>query len=207
MNEGLETLVIQLQRSVEQLTKRVEKLEDENTNLKKWISKEKKKVSVQQWLTDNWKPSTAYVTWQKNIEVSQRDLDNVFKHGVAIGTFYIIQQYLPLGHHKTFPIVGFKQRGMVFYIYNEDKWRVMEKDELEGLVRSIDTKLFTSFAEWERANPTIMAEPGRKQWNRNLKKILLLPEKLETTIKKIRNRLFQYLQMDLKNITEYEFSF
>ena len=79
--------------------------------------------------------------------------------------------------------------------------------ELEGLARMINTKLFACFAEWERINPAIMAEPGRKQWNRNLKKILLLPEKLETTIKKIRNRLFQYLQMDLKNITEYEFSF
>ena len=207
MNEGLEALVIQLQRSVEQLTKRVEKLEDENTNLKKWISKEKKKVSVQQWLTDNWNPSTSYVTWQKNIQLSQRDLENVFKYGFAGGVSYIIQRQLPLAEHKTFPIVGFKKRGMVFYIYNEDKWRVMENHELEGLARSINTKLFACFAEWERINPAIMAEPGRKQWNRNLKKILLLPEKLETTIKKIRNRLFQYLQMDLKNITEYEFSF
>ena len=99
MNEGLETLVIQLQRSVEQLTKRVEKLEDENTNLKKWISKEKKKVSIQQWLTDNWNPSTSYVTWQKNIQLSQRDLENVFKYGFAGGVSYIIQRQLPLAEH------------------------------------------------------------------------------------------------------------
>ena len=208
MNNALETLVCQLQRSVEQLTKRVEKIEDENIKLKKWISREKKKVSIPQWLLNNWEPRTDYLIWQQNIVLTQKDLENVFKYGFATGAFYIMQRYLPLGLHKSFPIIGFKQRGMVFYIYLENKWRPMEKHELEALVRQINSRLFASFTEWENSNPGIMDhEEGRKLWNRNLKKILLLPEKQDGIIKKIRNRLFQYLQMDLKNVTEYEFSF
>jgi len=208
MSNTLETLVCQLQRSLSQLTKRVEKLEDENTKLKKWVSREKKKVSVQQWLLNNWTPRTDYITWQQNIKFTQQDLQNVFKHGFAAGAFYAIQRQLPLGLHKSFPIIGFKQRGMVFYVYIEGKWRIMEKHELETLAQHINSQLFVSFTAWENENPGIMdTEEGRKLWNKNLKKILLPPEKQDGIIKKIRNRLFQYLQMDLKNVTEYEFSF
>lgn len=211
MNNTLETLVCRLQRSVEQLTKRVEKLEDENTILKKWISREKKKVSIQQWLADNWKPSTAYTTWQKDIKPSQKDLENVFKHGFSTGSYYIIQRHLPLEQYQSFPIVSFKQRGMVFYIYHENKWQVMAKAKLDELIKDINAKLFDSFRVWEKANPEITFssadEPTRILWQKKLNKILLLPEKKDAIIKKIRNRLFQYLQIDLKNVTEYKFSF
>jgi hypothetical protein len=204
MSDALETLVFQL-------TKRVEKLEYENKIFKKWISREKKKVSIQQWLTDNWKPSTAYTTWQKDIKPSQKDLENVFKHGFSTGSYYIIQRHLPLEQHQSFPIIGFKQRGRVFYIYHENKWQVMEKAKMVELIDDINTKLFDSFRVWEKANPEITFssadEATRILWQTKLNKILLLPEKKDAIIKKIRNRLFQYLQMDLKNITEYEFSF
>ena len=211
MNNTLETLVYQLQRNVKQLTKRVEKLEDENIILKKWISRVKKKVSVQQWLTDNRKPSTNYTIWRKDIKPSQNDLENVFKHGLATGSYYTIQRHLPLRQHQSFPIVGFKQRSMVFYIYHENKWQVIEMDKLSELIHDIHSKLFRCFLEWEKANPEIAAPTANESnmllYNKKLSKVLLLPEKKDAIIKKIRNRLFQYLQIDLKSITEYKFSF
>lgn len=201
MNSRIESLLLDLQQ-------RVKKLEEENTELKRWLSREKKKVNITQWLIEHWAPRADFFAWQKNIDLTIKDLEKVFRHGLSTGVCYIIQRYLPIAHHTAFPIIGFKQRGFVFYIYNEDKWRVMQSTELDKLIRDINTKLFLVFNEWEKENEAMLkTEEGKKVYHRNLKKILLLPDKLDSTIKKIRNRLFQYLHIDLKNVTEFEFSF
>ena len=63
MNSRIESLLLDLQQ-------RVKKLEDENTELKRWLSREKKKVNITQWLIEHWAPRADFFAWQKNIDLT-----------------------------------------------------------------------------------------------------------------------------------------
>ena len=200
-------LIQDLQSYIQKLDARVSKLEKENDRLKKWVMREKKKVCVVEWLNQNYHPELSFEEWQTNIKVSVKDLHLVFKNSLSLGMYYIIMNNLPLEKRRHFPIVAFKKGGMSFYIYNGKKWQKMSIKQFEVLLREINRKLFPAFTTWETNNPHIMEEPCRKQWNIHLKKILLLDEKLDGIVRKIRKRIYQYVKLELKNITEYEFTF
>ena len=96
MNEKLLSLIQDLQ-------KRVEKLEKDNKDLKKWAYREKKKVNVIAWLNEHYLPTEDFLDWVKTIKITEPELLEVFHDGVARGISDIIKQKLPL-ENKIFSI-------------------------------------------------------------------------------------------------------
>jgi len=200
-------MIRDLQSYIQKLDARVSKLEKENEKLKKWVAREKKKVCVVEWLNQNYHPSVPFAEWRKDILVGERELQLVFKHKLCLGMYYIIQNNLPIEKRRQFPIVAFQKGGMTFYIYNGKEWQKADGEDLEKLIRVINKKLFPAFSIWETNNPQVFEDPSQKVWSANLKKILLLEDKLHGILQKIRKRVYQYVKLDLKSITEYEFTF
>ena len=123
MNEKLLSLIQDLQ-------KRVEKLEKDNKDLKKWAYREKKKVNVIAWLNEHYLPTEDFNDWVKTIKITESELLEVFHDGLARGISDIIKQKLPLENRRHFPIIAFKhQIKSIFYVFEGKTWRKIKKDE------------------------------------------------------------------------------
>ena len=193
---------------VKDLQRRVKKLEENNAELKKWVCKEKKKINIIAWLNEHYNPLKDFPSWIEGLKVNERELELVFTYRLEKGSYYIIEQHLPLEDRKYFPIMAFKyQRKSTFYVYEEKSWRKIKKGEFASVVKNINHKLFKAFNAWEKTHPEMMAEENRDIWGKRLQRIVLPPEKLVHMVDRLEKRLHAYLALNLKNVMEYEFTF
>ncbi len=78
MNERLLSLIQDLQ-------KRVDKLEKDNKELRKWAYREKQKINVIAWLNEHYLPTEDFLDWVKTIKISELELLSIFHDGLARG--------------------------------------------------------------------------------------------------------------------------
>jgi len=190
------------------LQKRIEKLEKDNRELKKWANKERKKIDVIAWLNEHYLPTEDFPEWVKSMEFTESELEFVFHSGLERGIFTIIKQRMPLENRRHFPIIAFKhQLKSIFYVYEKDSWRKIKKGEFENMINAIDHKLLVVFNAWEINHPEMLCASNMEIWSKKLKCILMPPEKAASIIGRIEKKVHMYLSLNLKNIVEYEFVF
>ena len=201
MNERLLSLIQDLQ-------KRVEKLEKDNRDLKKWAYREKKKINIIAWLNEHYLPTTEFANWVTSIKITEPTLLNVFHEGLARGIFSIIKEKLPLENRRHFPIIAFKhQLKSVFYVFENDSWRKIKKGEFEKMDHDIDHELIIAFNAWERAHPEMLETNNVEYWGKRLQCIMMPPEKIPRIVGRIEKSVHTYLSLNLKSIVEYDFVF
>jgi hypothetical protein len=190
------------------LQKRIEKLEKDTRELKKWANKERKKIDVIAWLNEHYLPTEDFPEWVKSMEFTESELEFVFHSGLERGIFTIIKQRMPLENRRHFPIIAFKhQLKSIFYVYEKDSWRKIKKGVFESMINSMDHKLLLAFNAWEINHPEMLCPANREIWGKKLKCILMPPEKTPRIIGRIEKSVHTYLALNLKNIVEYEFVF
>ena len=201
MNDKLLSLIQDLQ-------KRVEKLEEDNRDLKKWAYREKKKINVIAWLNEHYLPTKDFPDWVKIIKITEPELLGVFHQGLARGIFSIIKEKLPLENRRHFPIIAFKhQLKSVFYVFENDSWRKIKKGEFKKMVNDIDHELIVAFNAWEREHPELLQTNNVEYWGKRLTCILMPPEKTPRIVGQIEKSVHTYLSLNLRNIVEYDFVF
>ena len=193
---------------IKDLQQRVEKLEKDNCELKKWAYREKQKIDIIAWLNEHYLPLQDFSQWCASLTVGADALQLVFENRIEKGCYYIIERNLPLEDRRQFPIIAFKhQRKSVFYVYEEGSWRKIKKGEFENILTSVNKKLFVTFNAWETENPEMLEEANREEWGKKLQRILLLPERKMGIVDRLEKRVHTYVALNLKNIVEYEFVF
>ena len=193
---------------IKDLQQRVEKLEKDNIELKKWALREKQKIDIIAWLNEYYIPREDFSQWAKITDVSEEELLLVFEHKIERGMYYIMERRLPLEERRHFPIIAFKhQRKSLFYVYGEKSWRKIKKGEFAQIINTISCQLIIAFKAWETAHPEILHEDNRQDWGKRLQRVLLLPERTPGIVDRLEKRIHSYLALNLKNIVEYEFTF
>ena len=171
MGDNLLSLIKDLQR-------RMEKLEKDNCELKKWAYREKQKIDIIAWLNEHHLPMQDFSQWCASLQVGEKELELVFENRIERGFYYIIERNLPIEERRNFPLKAFShQRKSVFYVYDKGSWRKIKKGEFEHIVTRINKELFVQFSAWEEEHPEMLEEGNREQWAKKLQRILLLPEK------------------------------
>jgi hypothetical protein len=193
---------------IKDLQQRMEKLEKDNRELKKWACREKQKIDVIAWLNEHYLPSQDFSQWCASLKVQEKELQLAFEYRIEKGIYYIIERNLPLEERRHFPMIAFKhQRKSVFYVYEKESWRKIKKGEFKKIVISVNKKLFLAFNAWEAGHPKMLEEANREEWGKKLQRILLVPERTDPIVDRLEKRVHTYLALNLKNIVEYEFVF
>ena len=201
MNDRLLSLIQDLQ-------KRVEKLEKDNKELRKWAYREKQKINVIAWLNEHYLPTEDFLDWVKTIKITEPELLEVFHDGLARGISDIIKQKLPLENRRRFPIIAFKhQIKSTFYIFEDNTWRKIKKDAFEKMVNAIQHEIIVAFNTWERAHPEMLDPSNVEFWGKKLQCILMPAEKTSRIVAKIEKSVHTHLSLNLKTIVEYDFEF
>jgi hypothetical protein len=200
----------ELTEMVLNLVNRVNKLELENSELKKYVKKQKKKIDIFDWLNKNKMVEVDFEKYIENIEITNEDLNNVFKSkdNVDALSSLIIKQF-PIENHRIFPIVTFCQKQNIFYVYKNNKWSIMKEKDYTFMVNKISKSLIKYFNNWfeKNKNGVFNNENVQNKYLDNLEKILGKSHKIVENQKKIKSILFDYFKYNIKDITEYQFTF
>ena len=200
--------------------KKTADLEDKVNELTKYIEKTKKRINIIEWLNDNIVLESDYDTWVNTLHVTQKHLHIVFKSGIVDGINAILVDNLPCEKESNHPIKCFKQKANTFYIYKDDTWSIMTLNQMNKLFRQMDQRLFKQFMLWKEEHKTKIENDDNYYQNVylvNMHRILggnnstsssiSSDQRNERNKKRCKMNLYHYLQQNIKNIVQYEFTF
>ncbi len=177
-----------------------EKLRKKVDELEKLAQRERKKMSLIDWLNDNKQPEETFSQWVNGIIVTEKDFQYILHNNCINGIMEIIKKNI---NEDINPICGFDQKLRTLFIYT-NSWRIIENDEFYRFIDSIVRKLGKQFDMWMNKNSA--------ELRKNDEKIHLYTKKLysadiEDISKKLQLRLYNHIKYNLRNIIDYEFTF
>ena len=203
----------QLVKIVHELAFKYAKLEDKMSEMQKWVNQKKQKIKVIDWLNDHIDATIGFKEWMTTIEVIPSIALSLIDN-TAFQTFQSILEY-NLCNKLDFvcPIKCFSQKANIFYVCEKlpdgkNVWTQLDPDELLILFKRIQSKLLAELSKWKITNKEQMEEDDKlsEQFNKAIIKLLNITIAAhDINVGKIRNNLYNYLKIDLKNLIEYEF--
>jgi hypothetical protein len=178
-----------------------EKLHKKITQLEKLTNKEKKRVSLMDWLDTNKTPTIDFVDWVKNITVTQCDFHRILTVNIVHLIMDIIKNNLET---KDIPICSFDQKLKTIFIYTQKSWRIVEKGEFYRFIDNIIRKLTSQLNQWMQ-RIELQLQTNEEKFHMYTKKIYSIDT--EEVARRIHLRLYNHLKYNLRNIVEYEFTF
>ena len=178
-----------------------EKLHKKITELEKLTNKEKKRVSLVDWLDVNKTPTIDFVDWVKNIAVTQCDFHRILTVNIVNVIMDIIKNNLET---KDIPICSFDQKLKTIFIYTQKSWRIVEKGEFYRFIDNIIRKLTSQLNQWMQ-RIELQLQTNEEKFHMYTKKIYSIDT--EEVARRIHLRLYNHIKYNLRNIVEYEFTF
>ena len=187
--------------------KKYETLEKKVKDHERYIKKINKKISIIDWLSDNYKPIIDFNEWLTKLNIEMDDLEYLFKVGFIEGIHKVFTKNLRL-ENDDIPIRCFEQKMYVFFVYKKDKWEHLDFEDYEKLVHNITGKFIKKFEEWKQDNKKFVDnEKNAESVQQKYFEIMGGKYDDETNIKKLNSKLYKHLKFNLRNIVTYEFSF
>lgn len=193
-----------------ELMEKVNKLERENEEFRKYVVKQKKKCNILDWLQENKICNIYFDAFLEKITLTERDLMSVFEsNSSSDGITNLILKYFPIENRSEFPIVSFSQNKNCFYIFKNDKWYLMKEKEYKSFINKFTSQLLKLFKVWFDNNKKNLFrnEDSHEEYFKNLEKIIGKSNQMTENHRKIKQNIYEYLKYDLKQITEYQFIF
>ena len=178
-----------------------EKLHKKIAQLEKLTNKEKKRVSLVDWLDANKTPTIDFVDWVKNISVTQCDFHRILTVNIVNLIMDIIKNNLET---KDIPICSFDQKLKTIFIYTQKSWRIVEKGEFYRFIDNIIRKLTGQLNQWMQ-RIELQLQTNEEKFHMYTKKIYSIDT--EEVARRIHLKLYNHLKYNLRNIVEYEFTF
>ena len=181
--------------------KKIDKLEKKLENQQRWIQRQKKKISIIDWLNDNCNPNVNFKQWYSTLNITSQDLNFIFEHDFIQGLNYILQRKLPIKNEINFPIRSFQQKLNELFIFNGDTWELLDIDEFSKMINHIHKKIHTVFAEWNKIQQKRIDYGNNvdETYYKNVSKVMGGKYSREEALRKIKFKLFNYLKFNLKS--------
>lgn len=194
---------------VRNLMNKCEMLECEVQKLRKYAEITKKQIDAVQWLNNNVSLTTSYSSWLADITISQKELQTIFNCKYIDGVYQVLESRLPLFNTQSHPIKCFSQKKNVFYVYEDDEWKYMTKDDFNKMVNILSSRVIKAFYIWKQENIERIENDDYMYdtYTSNMRIVLGENKTNEQIILSLKNKLYAYLKCDLKNIVKYEFTF
>lgn len=188
------------------LAQKNKELEDKVDELSQLSIIKKKRLHVNDWLNEYYSDIIELTEYMKQHPISQEDYQLVCKHDYVEGISMILKNRFILDQETTLPIKAFDQKENVFFTKKQSGWSIMQKTELDSLIRNIEKQLMGKFVEWQEKNKHLMLnEKYSEEYTNILQKILGNNFNSGNIKLQIRKLLYKHLKMNLKNIIQFEF--
>jgi hypothetical protein len=204
----------QLYQIIQELAFKYDKLNEKMEHMQKWINNKKKKINICEWLKENIKPSNNFDFDHliDKIVVNQTHNNELLENNFMQSITLIFQEYfneISQNKQNNFqPIYCFTEKNNIFYIFKNDEWREIQKEELIQFLNLIQKRMLNELMNWKNINSDKInsSDKWAEIYNKALIK-LMVSFRDNNILGRVKTILYNILKKDLKNITEYEFEF
>ena len=182
------------------LYNKYEKMEAEYNELKKYATITKKKINILEHLNENCKQEYLNVglNFKKFVDglvINQEMLDKIFKYDYVDGILNIFIEYIK--ESLLLPIKCFNIKENVLYIFDDEKWIIMDDDYLRIFIKSFDKKMLLQFLQWKiDSEKKFDSDTFGEIYIINMKKVIAGNFEKKNKVVMIRNRIYKYLKVD-----------
>lgn len=189
-----------LYEMVQILTIQQEKMKLKIRRLESRTRKNKKKISIMEYINENYKEKPCdLLNWQNKIQILNSELKEVITNGFASGVSKI---FIRENMNYISTLKAFNEKSGTLYVFNNDKWMIMTDEMLKGLCLIMVPKLLMKFASLEK---NIFADRSgtreSEKYSRARQKIYG-EGKMDKNIKAIKKIIYQNLRIPITNITK-----
>lgn len=190
--------------AMKELIKKNKILEKKVNELTSWAKKQKKKLSLIDWLNEKYKYNKNGIDAIKESELNQEDLHMVFQHDLIKGIVYILDRLINENTEKY--IKAFDQKLNTLFIYHNGGWKILDDDELKSIIQIIRRRLYSELNAYTKKNEKKFDDlDNNDNYYQNISKVMGYNDGSE--VKKIKFKLYDKIKYNLKNIIEYEFTY
>jgi hypothetical protein len=194
-----------------ELGKKYNKLEEQMSEMTKFVSKKKKKINVVEWLTINIEPKIVFERLLELIIIKEEDAVSMLENSFYDVLNEIFSRSLFCLEDK--PIFTFAQKVNTFYSYQllEDGnkgWVITSREKLMWIFNKIHMKLVDVFYSWKKVKLTevgLNKDKFEMASDKALLKLMTIDFRVESIFSKTRCILFNGLKKDMKVLVDYEF--
>jgi len=169
----------------------------------------KKKINMVDWLNENHTEGVNidFDQFIKCIKVERDQLENLFQTDYTSGILKVLEDKLSLDPYVNNPLKAFDQKNNVFFAYVNNTWCILPDKLFQQLINNISKQLLDEFIKWQTENANRMDQDDFAiKYSANVKKIMGGNLSREQNYAKIKLDLYKYLKVNVKNITEYQFT-
>jgi hypothetical protein len=198
---------------IQTLVERQEKFEKQIEKMSSWINNNRKKINVLDWLNTNHTNSIDFNKWLNELNISEEDMELVFKHGFIEGMKYIINHIClndtnDNAREEWLPIKAFEQKEGTLFIYINENWEIMSSSMFELFFNTITKGLTTQLKLWQDKNKYRLYQNGfTETYIENVKKITGGDLSREQQYHKVKQYLYNHIKVNIKQIVQHEFVF
>jgi len=185
------------------------KLEEQMTEMSKWVSKKKKKINVIHWLNANVAPNMVFdnfIVW--NFTINENDIEMILGNSFYHTINYIFSKTLYT--MEDLPVFAFAQKTNAFYIFQGGNigWVELSKENMVKWFNKMHMKFVNAFYSWMKVKTTLDSSDNKNKFDaacdKAIIKLMSVDFRVESAISKMRGLLFHGLK---KDISTFEFSF
>jgi hypothetical protein len=186
-------------------------LETKLNQMSKWAERQRKKVSIIDWLNEHNTPEFSFAQFKERLgqSISQHHVEHLIKNPFIDTIAKIFEE------SNCAPLFCISHKQNVFYMYTQvltgeelvTKWVIMTKMDIVDLLNYIHSKFLRELIKWNRNNADIISknEHVSKQYTKMMIKFSEIEFSHDSTLCKIKTALHDHLKKDMKNMIEYEF--
>jgi len=194
------------------------KMDKKMDEFKKVLIKTKRKINILDWLNKYSIPNHTFSQFESNIIITDKNIEYLINNSI----YETLHQIITDNHmgkqtdtSETFPIFAFSEKQNHFYIYDINpstetlNWNELSNDKLIRLGNIILMKLSRMFTEWKQKNKQTILNCDALQTlcDKALIKIVTPEFKEAKHLSKLKSILYNILQIEVKELLEYEFEF
>jgi hypothetical protein len=164
------------------------KMEKKVEILNKILVKQKIKINVIDWLTNNIIPNVNIQHFHEHVFIIESDVEFIF-HNSFYATLNVILMRVKT---NDWPICGFIQKNNTLYSYDDNIWQELNQDMLYKFLNKIQMKISIKMLEWKKANNQDIKNNDTlaTNYDKALVKLMEVDFSRETVFNKIKNMIF-----------------
>jgi hypothetical protein len=161
----------------------------ENVNI---ISKSSECID---WLQNNHEKTENLINWMTIQELDTNVFNNFINTDNFVRGISDIIVNLCSNNYKTTPFYVFKEKKDTLFAFENDNWKILEKDSLINCIQNIQKKLIQNFTQWQCENMSKITESAYYSDNYNKYLQLIIGENIycNDNYSKIKNNIFERL--------------
>ena len=212
-----------------ELGKKYTKLEEQMSEITKWVSKKKKKINVIEWLNSNVACKTNINDFISNsdwLTIEDSDIEHIMKNTFFDTMNHILSKtlFVMKDEYNSVPIFAFSQKVNTLYAFkrfvvdevdnevdNEDSngWKEISREMLIKWFNRLHIHFLKVFTSWkkERIGKGGNNDAFEMNCDKSLMKLMSVDFNVESSFSKMKSIVFNGLKTDMKALIEYEFEF